>query len=159
MNLRYDEDLVEAAVFLCARTPRPDLAPLQVRRFHAERDRLYRLLDPDERNAAFFELHLAWFREWGLEAAVGNVLREYPLIPPAVSTLVLRKARTRTDEGADLYVNDDGQRHAVLALAPARFLRPDELADFLRHEFMHLHDMLDPAFCYSPQLPLPFRQP
>lgn len=105
MTLRYDDDLLEAAVFLCASGRRPGVPRAQIARFHRERERLYAIPDPDERNTAFFQLHLAWFREWGLEDTLGRFLAEFPLLSPALHTLAFRKARGRQEEGAELYVN------------------------------------------------------
>ena len=39
-------------------------------------------------------------------------------------------------------------------MRPERFEREAELASFLRHELTHLHDMIDPAFGYVPDLPV-----
>jgi hypothetical protein len=174
---------------------------LQISRFHRAREKLYGILDPDERNTAFFKLHLDWFREWGLEKPLMDLLQEFPLLREQLSVLALRQARGKNDEGAELYVNEAGQRTSLLALRPERLAlntahaavaqtsslpyrgfpirRPSEippppslpessrleagdtagwkpaLRDFLRHEFTHLHDMLDPAFGYAPTLDLP----
>jgi hypothetical protein len=155
MQLRYDEDFAEAAVFLCASGRRPGAPSLQIARFHRQREKLYSILDPDERNAAFFALHLDWFREWGLEQPLTAALRDFPLLPAKLDVLAIRKPHGKNDEGAELYVNETGRRNGVLALRPERFLRDAALADFLRHEFTHLHDMLDPAFDYAPALDLP----
>jgi hypothetical protein len=38
-----------------------------------------------------------------------------------------------------------------------RFNDPDELVRFMRHEFTHIDDMINPAFGYSPELDLPGR--
>ena len=189
MQLRYDEDLVEAAVLLCAngrRRVRPAFRSeavqpsaayatkgctppaLQIARFHREREKVYSVLDPDERNAAFFKLHLDWFREWGLEKLLLGLLNEFPRLPDALTTLAFRKARGKSEEGAELYVNREPRadlqpaldkveacftlRHGVVALRPERFERADALGDFLRHELTHLHDMVDPAFGYSPEI-------
>src|SRR5690349_5393726 len=78
MQLRYEEDFLEAAVLLCVSGRRSDIAPLQVARFHREREKLYAIPDPDERNAGFFRLHLDWFQEWGLEKLLTSVLSEFP---------------------------------------------------------------------------------
>lgn len=153
MQLRYDEDFVETAVFLCASGRRPGIASLQIARFHRERERLYALLDPDERNAAFFRLHLEWFREWGVEGLLTAPLKEFPLLAGALAILAFRKSRGRHDDGAELYVNEAGERNGVLAMRPERLEREAELAAFLRHELTHLHDMVDPAFGYRPELP------
>src|SRR5689334_8610735 len=68
MRLRYEEDFVESAVLLCATGRRKGASGMLIARFNRERDKLYEILDPDDRNAAFFRLHLDWFREWGLDA-------------------------------------------------------------------------------------------
>src|SRR5262245_3489475 len=159
MNLRYDDDFVETAVFIAASGRSASVAALQIRRFHAERERCYNVLDPDERNSAFFKLHLDWFREWGLEKLLLGVVQEYPLLPPALTILAFRKVRMKKDEGAELYVSAENGRSAVVAMRSERFERDDAVAALLRHEFMHLSDMVDPAFKYSPGLNLPGLNP
>lgn len=162
MQLRYDEELVEAAVFLCASGGRATVPSIQIRRFHAEREKLYSILDPEERNAAFYRLHLEWFREWGLERALLEVVEEFPLLLRQLAVLAFRKARRRSEEGAELFVSAETGRNAVVALLPERFADESSaraagglpLAPFLRHELAHVHDMLDPGFGYSPELPL-----
>ena len=155
MQLRYDDDFVEGAVFVCASGRGHHPPPLQVRRFHGEREKLYAILDPDERNTAFFKLHLEWFREWELEKMLLGLTDQFPLLRTALSALVFRKARIKNDEGAELYVSAENGRAGVVALRVERFDQPAELERFLRHEFMHVHDMVNPAFGYSPQLHLP----
>ena len=113
MNLRYDDDFVEAAVFTVASGKRPGVPSSQIRRFHGARERCYSILDPDERNAAFFKLHLEWFREWGLEKLLLDLLNEFPLIAPALNTLAFRKVRAKKDEAAELYVSAESGRSAI----------------------------------------------
>ena len=155
MQLRYDEDFIEAAAFLCASGRRKGVPSLQIARFQREREKLYAILDPDERNTAFFNLHLDWFREWRLEKLLTDLLKEFPLLPEKLSVLAVRKTRGKNDEGAELYVNETNQRSAILALRPESFERDAALRDYVRHEFTHLSDMLDPAFGYAPTLDLP----
>ena len=155
MQLRYDEDFIEAAVFLCASGRRKGVPAMQIARFHREREKLYAILDPDERNTAFFNLHLDWFREWGLEQPLTDVLKEFPLVREQLGVLAVRKTTGRNDEGAELYVNEANQRTGLLALRLERLAKDVALRDYLRHEFTHLHDMLNPAFGYLPALDLP----
>ena len=153
MQLRYDDDFIEAGVFLCASGTLQGIHPIQRRRFQAERDRCYSMLDPDERSAAFFKVHLDWFREWELEKALLTPFKDFPLIERSLDLLAFRQARGKNDEGAELYVrNEDGiaHRNAMVALRVQRFEDRQQLTRFLRHEYFHLHDMLDPAFGYSP---------
>ena len=154
MHLRYDEDFVEAAVFLCTSGRRKGISSLQIARFNREREKLYGILDPDERNRAFFRLHLEWFREWGLEQLLTDPLKEFPLLPEALRILAFRKSQGKNDDGAELYVNEAGDRNGVVAMRPERMEREAELASFLRHELTHLQDMVDPAFGYVPDLPV-----
>ena len=152
MHLRYDDDFVEAAVFIVASGKRPGVPPLQIRRFHSERERCYNILDPDERNVSFFKLHLDWFREWGLEKLLLSLLDEYPIIAPTLNTLAFRKVRAKKDEAAELYVSAENGRSAVVAMRPERFERDEAVRHFLRHECMHVSDMVDPEFGYTPDL-------
>ncbi len=152
MRLRYDEDFVEAVVLGAAGAGQRNIPALQISRFHRHRERLYTILDPDERNAAFFKLHLEWFREWGLEQRLIGPLRHFPLLATGLAALAVRQARGRDDEGSELYVNEQGVRTGVLAMRPERLIRDLELPTFLRHELTHLNDMLAPAFGYRPEL-------
>ncbi len=154
MHLRYDEDFVEAAVHLCTTGRRNGVSSLHIARFSREREKLYDILDPDDRNNAFFRLHLAWFREWGIEKLLTDPLKEFPLLPPALKLLAFRKAHGKNDDGTELYVNEAGERSGVVAMRPERLERGPELAAFLRHELTHLQDMVDPAFGYLPDLPV-----
>ena len=167
MQVRYDEDLIVALVFICMSGRRAGVPHAQISRFQWQRDRLYSIIDPDDRSAAFFRLNLDWFREWELEQALTGLLGEFPAMRANLATLVFRRAQGRNDEGAELYVNGDSSRNAVLALRPERFIGVStdaasgtlasdrELRAFLRHEFTHLDDMLAPAFGYLPV----YRQP
>jgi hypothetical protein len=149
MQLQYDENLIESAVFICAKGRRLGAPPAQVRRFHKERERLYSILDPDERNSAFFQLNLSWFREWGLERALQDLLGGFPLLFRGLRIAAFRGTVQRSEEGAELFVNGSA-RSAVIALRAERFADNGNLETFLRHEFTHLSDMLDPAFGYQP---------
>jgi hypothetical protein len=160
MQLQYDEDFVESAVLLCAAGQGPQPAGLQVARYHRERERLYSLLDPDDRNTAFFKLNLEWFREWGLEERLVRLVGEYPLLRDKLALLIFRKARRKQDEGAELYVNSAACRNGVLALNVQRFTEaPARMTAFVRHELLHLHDMVNPEFGYLPELSVEVRLP
>lgn len=150
MNLLFDDDLVEAVVFRCARGARAGIPSLQTRRFHRERERCYAVLDPDQRNEAFAQVHRAWFREWEFEKRLAGVIANFPLLERSLQVLAFRQARTKSDESAELYINAKSERHGLVALRPERFAHEDSLIRLLHHELMHLSDLLDPAFGYTP---------
>ena len=154
MELHYEGFFLETAVFLCARRGDPPVPSAQVYRFHWEREQVYREPDPEIRERRFSEVHLAWFREWGLERRWRRVLEEDPLIVAKLDRLVVCRPRGRGEAGIELYVDSDRRTSAVLALFPEMLVTGVGLEAFLRHEFLHLHDMLDPAFAYKPVLQL-----
>jgi hypothetical protein len=143
MNLTYDSDLLEGVVFLASRRM-PDLL---ARRFHRERTSLYSR-DED----AFFQFHLKWFRDLGFE---DRLLKDAKHLP--ADTLLFRKAVSKKDEGAELFVRPDA-KNVALALRAERFFEPD-FESWLAHELTHISDMLDPTFAYEPEIHLPDAPP
>lgn len=151
MKLVYDQDLIEEAVFLAASSKAKPVEPALLRRFHREREKLYAISDPDERNDAFFQLNLEWFREWEQEQLLLSALAEFPLLKSKLSLLAFRKARLKKEEGAELYATAE-DRKGVVTVCPSRFIHAAGLIEFLRVELFHLHDMVSPEFAYKPLL-------
>lgn len=153
-GLRYDLRLIEETVLLAVRG-RPE-----ARAFHAERDRFYVLVDPEDRNRAFQQHHAQWFNRFGLGDVIEQALSEQPEISERVRACVIGRATGRQDEGAELFVGpadealEERERRSVaLLLRPESLLEPDSLLLFLRHELFHIADMLNPAFAYEPAMP------
>ncbi len=150
--LEYEPWLVEEAVLHAIRGRR--LEP----EFRRERDRAYAHADVEERDAAFRQLHARWFAALDLDAPLRRALEELPILARETRACRVAAARARTKEGADLYVQQDAalaprQRRVILVrMMPARFSTPESLLELLRHELLHVADMLDPAFGYEPSL-------
>src|SRR5215475_4349904 len=136
MQLRYDEDLVEAAVLLSASARRQGIPALQIARFHRQREKLYSILDPEERNSAFFKLHLDWFCEWGLAKLLTESVREFAILQTSLTFLIIRKSRVKSDDGTELYVNEASERTRVMALRSEFLVTKTNVDTFLRHELM-----------------------
>ena len=151
--LRYDPGLVEEAVFLAAE------GHPEAKRFHRERDRIYRINHPEERERAFNELHRRWFLRLGLADQIEKAVSEQPLLSSGVNSCLVARAPGKHEEGAELFVNPEEKlsekerRTVSVFLRPEFLLDPSALRTFLRHELMHITDMLDPGFGYEPQLP------
>lgn len=152
MNLTYDSDLIEGVVFLESRR----LPGLLAQRYHRARTKLYALPE-DDRADAFFQFHLDWFRSLGLEDRVLSALKQFPIIRQRAATLLVRKAVSKKDEGAELFVRADANNVAV-ALRSERFFEPG-FEQWLAHELCHISDMLDPSFAYEPEIRLPDAPP
>lgn len=158
--VEYEPELVEEAVLAFLRGhPRE-------RGFRRERDRLYETRDPDAREAAFRGFHATWFERLDLGQPILRALGEQPAIGAAAQGCRIGMARVRQEEGAELFVGREGagggaadRRWIVVRLRPETLTDPQVLLQFLRHEFFHIADMLDPRFGYEPQLPQPAAGP
>jgi hypothetical protein len=152
-SIEWDPHLVEEAVLFAAEGRR-------VHGFRGERNRLYEIHDPEQRDVAFREFHADWFERLELGKGIWHALQEQPLIPTSTRACIVVHSRGSRDEGAELFVSPAGEgtgeaerRSVGIRLDPHRLLDEERLLDFLRHELFHIADMLDPAFAYEPRLP------
>jgi hypothetical protein len=97
-RITYDAVLVEESVLLAERR----LSAAEAAAFRAERDRIYEVDEPDEREARFEELHGRFFLQLGLDRPLHEVLADR-------SELLLRSrgcrvlpASSRREEMADV---------------------------------------------------------
>jgi hypothetical protein len=151
--VEYEPRLVEEATLLALRGAEAEPA------FRRQRDRLYEIADPEVREAEFRALHTAWFERLGLGRTIGQALGERMSAVRAARACVVAYAASPRQEGAELFVRppEEGTREAdrrsvVLRLRPGRLLAAPQLLEFLRHELLHIADMLDPRFAYEPWL-------
>lgn len=154
LPLRYEPRFIEEAVFLALREG-PD-----ARLFYRQRNALYEISDPEERERAFQSLHQEWFPRLRLADQIEKAINEQALLATAVGLCLVICAPARREEGADLLVsfeeslNTKERRTLRILLRPESLLDPLALLTFLRHEFFHITDMLDPLFGYEPVLPV-----
>lgn len=154
LPVRYEPRFIEEAVFLALREG-PD-----ARLFYRQRNALYEISDPEERERAFQDLHQAWFPRLGLNDQIEKAINEQPLLAPAVGLCLVLCAPARREEGADLLVSSEERfsrkerRTLRILLRPESLLDPLALLAFLRHELFHISDMVDPHFGYEPVLPV-----
>jgi hypothetical protein len=152
-SVEWDPRFVEEAVLRAVEARR-------VQGFRGDRNRLYEIQDPEERDAAFRGFHAAWFERLNLGGVIWQALQEQPLILANARACIVAQARASRDEGAELFVSPAGEgvgeaerRSVGIRLDPQRLLDGECLLAFLRHELFHIADMLEPAFGYEPRLP------
>ena len=156
--IAFDPRLVEESVLLAIESAtREDRSC-----FHHERESLYRLEDPEQRESGFLELHGQWFVDLKLSEPIREILWEWPSLPRSVSRCVVIPAVRARGEGADLHENrqcgpsSDGSKPVlVVRLKPRRLVDREGLHALLRRELYHVADMLDPEFAYTPSVTLP----
>ena len=145
---QYDAVLIEEAVAFALRAK--PIAP-----YWSERSKIYDLEDEARRATEFLKVARTQFETLGLSKPVDHALQERPILAGAVDGCLVAPAVSSRDEGAELFVaREDGpeRRSIVIRLRPSSFAEPEPLLTFLRHEFYHIADMVDPAFGYSPFL-------
>ncbi len=153
LAIQYDPRLVEEAVFHAQRD-RSDSQELQ-----ESRDRIYQVSEPDARERLFNDLNRSWFVRLDLGKPIERALQEQPIITAQVKTSFVVRATHRKQEGAELFVarkseeNNQQRRTLRVLLCPESLFDAEALKIFLRHEFFHIADMLDPGFGYEPALP------
>ncbi len=153
LTIQYDPRLVEEAVFHAQRD-RSDSQELQ-----ESRDRIYKVSDPDAREGLFNDLNQLWFVRLDLGKTVERALQERSIITEQVEQCFVVRATHKKQEGAELFVaresaqNNPQRRTLRVLLCPESLFDADALNIFLRHEFFHIADMLDPRFGYEPVLP------
>lgn len=151
--LRFEPGFVETAVFFAVREGSEE------RVYHRERSRLYRVADPEKRERAFRDLDARWFARLGLAAPIEQALCEAPTVLANVGHCLVAGAPEKKAEGAELFVTPEagpGKKEkptACILLQPKSLLDAAPLLAYLRHELLHLTDMLDPGFGYEPALP------
>lgn len=158
LEIRFDPTFVEEAVFLEVSRLTNAGHRRVVSSFHREREAVYQLADGQQRDAAFRQLAHRYFQTLGFSELFAERLAEFSSLSSRVDLAIIRRVWRRKDEQVELYFNHTGAvqptRHAstvlVIGLQPARCLDRERLTAFLRHELMHVADMLAPAFAYDP---------
>jgi len=153
-RLEFQPQLIEEAV------ARVMASHAEAGSFWQEREQLYENADGEAREAAFRNFYESWFNRLGLIAPLQQVFELWPILTTATSRCLLIRARAKKQVGAELYITvaEPGmtareRRTLVVQLTPELLAQPQLFLEFLRHEFLHLVDMLDPHFGYEPNFP------
>jgi hypothetical protein len=163
MEIQYDPLLTETVV-LQEITRRQDAGdPALFREYHVAADPLYHRR-PDARDAAFERLHDQFFIMLGFAESVQRPLRDFPRIGEQASELLVALAASSAEEGADLSLGEANEsgllvRRVGIRLRADRFLDPAGLHRYLRHELLHVVDLLDPNFGYKGEIRLAVASP
>ena len=129
-RLDFDPELVEEAVLLGVQ------GSSEARRFRGVRDAIYELVDAEEREKRFQQVHRQWFLRLGMSEPISKALEEQPGLLQKTRDCSVLRVSLRKKEGADLHGTHPkmiGLRLRADSLLQGRVLR-----SFLRHEFTHL---------------------
>jgi hypothetical protein len=145
LEIKYDQQLVDDIVYkgLAAQEASGDLALYN--EYHEKRDAIYEL-EQEKRPKRFKELDNDFFSRLGYDVYVREIFDEYPDIEEVIEEVHVRRATTRQNEGSN--VVDEGKK-VIIRLYPELFIEGTEMRRVLRHELMHVSDMMDKDFDYD----------
>jgi hypothetical protein len=163
--IEFDSRLMEDAVMLAD----GKLHPMARLRFRRKRDEIYRIEDPEERDAAFVDFHHRWFERLDLGGPVAGAVRAHWERIASTRRCLVLPAATAREEDADLRSevpldhpetapDERGPRDrpsVLIRVRAATVVDRDAFERFLDHELLHVVDMLDPGFGYRTELPIP----
>jgi hypothetical protein len=147
LAVEYERGLVEATVLAALRGHPAEPA------FLAERARLYEIADAEAREEAFASIHRLWFVGLALDQPLLVALAEHPGIAARCRRCIVSRTLVAREESADLLVAPPAPPTVLVRVRAERLSAPDRVLAFLRHELLHIADMLDPAFAYEPRPP------
>ncbi len=144
----YDAHLVDDVVFkgLAERERNGDTA--LYREYHEQRDDIYDL-EQEMRPKKFRDLDSYFFHHLDYDHFLIDTLDEFPDIKGNVEEVHVRSATTKQNEGSNLV--DDGKK-VLIRLYSDQFIEGKRICKVLRHELMHVSDMMDKSFGYGAEL-------
>lgn len=163
MSIQYDPLLTEAVTLQEIARQQELGDPALFREYHVAADPLYHRR-PEAREAAFQRLHSEFFTRLGFAEILQAELREFPAIETQALEVVVALAAGSHEEGSDLSLAEANDRshpakRVGIRLQANRFLDPGALRRYLRHEFLHVVDLLDPDFGYEGEIRLAVGSP
>ncbi len=153
MRIEYDPKLAEAVVMLeiSRRETEGDLS-LQ-KEYHSVGDTFYDL-PVEEREEEFEKLHNSLFLKLGYEGVIKDALKEFPSLEEKVDYINISKSDF--GEEANLMkkgLDDTSALHRIrIKIRPEMFLDHPQLRKVLRHELMHIMDILDDTYGYETKI-------
>ncbi len=143
-ELIYDPQLVDDIVYkgLAERERNGDIALYE--EYHELRDDIYDI-EQEMRPKRFKDLDNDFFHRLGYDRFLVEMLDEFPHVKGNIEEVHVRRATTKQNEGSN--VAADGKK-VIIRLYSDQFIEGKEIYKVLRHELMHVSDMLDESFGY-----------
>ncbi len=144
LDIIYDPQLVDDIVYkgLADKEKNGDL--VLYNEYHEKRDAIYDS-EQEKRSKKFKALDNDFFNRLGYDSYVADTFDEYPDIKEIVEEVHVRRATTKQNEGSN--VVDEGKK-VIIRLYPELFIEGKEICRVMRHELMHVSDMMDEKFGY-----------
>lgn len=152
INLEFDPGLIEEVIFKDIREKEEQGDVKLSEEYHLAVDPIYENFSLEERPKQFRKVEWDFFTKLGFVTLVEKVLSEFNELEELVAGAVIVRAKNKFDEGSDLVKDLNGKitkKRIKVKLLTERFHDQNFLQKFLRHELMHVLDMLSDSFCYK----------
>ena len=146
LEIEYDHQLVDDIVCkgLVRQEASGDISLYN--EYHEKRNAIYEMAE-ERRPRRFRELDEEFFNRLGYADFLRDAFDEYPDIEAEIKEVHVRRATTRKNEGSNLV--DEGTK-VIIRLYPELFVEGSkEIRRVIRHELMHVSDMINSAFEYN----------
>ncbi len=152
MNIQYDTTLTEAVVRqeIEKRERKGDLSLLE--EYHKKVDPIYEIDDISDREDEFDILYEQFFlNNLGYGNLIKEILEEFPSLNDKVSDIYINRDLMREEANLMKKDSDDtgNLRKVKIKVRVETFDNTNELRKALRHELMHVKDMLDEDYGYD----------
>ena len=152
MNIQYDTTLTEAVVRqeIEKRERKGDLSLLE--EYHKKVDPIYEIDDVSDREDEFDILYEQFFlNNLGYGNLIKEILEEFPSLNDKVSDIYINRDLMREEANLMKKDSDDtgNLRKVKIKVRVETFDNTNELRKALRHELMHVKDMLDEDYGYD----------
>ncbi|MFN3532075.1 MAG: hypothetical protein ACK41Q_06105 [Candidatus Brocadia sp.] len=151
MKIEFDPNLIEEVIFreLKAREEKGDFS--LTNEYHSLTDPVYENLPLDERPAQFKKIEWDFFKKLGFSEVIKEIFAEFPELEGKVLGGVVIKAQNPFDEGSNLTKGpseEASRKKVTIKVLSERFQDIPFLKKVIRHELMHVSDMVDESFGY-----------
>jgi len=152
MKMEYEPSLIEEVVFkeITMREEKGDNTLSE--EYHLKVDPIYEQFSLEDRQKEFKKIEWDFFEKLGFSKYVEEIFSEFPEVENLISGGVVVKARSHHDECIDLVrgLDDKADKYRIkIKLLSERFHNIPYLQKLMRHEIMHVLDMLDASFGYK----------
>lgn len=151
MKIEFDPNLIEEVIFreMKAREEKGDFSLTNW--YHSLTDPVYENFPLDERPEQFKKIEWDFFKKLGFSEVIKEIFAEFSELEGKVAGGVVIKAQSPFDEGSNLTKGpSDGEsrKKVTIKVLPERFQDIPFLKKLIRHELMHVTDMVSESFGY-----------
>jgi len=120
-------------------------------KYQKMKEPVYDIEDEDDREDAFEEADREFYDKLSLGGAIKEVLEDFPALQEQIGFLEIRRAVTREEEEGNFSNREleTGKKAVIIRFRPECFMQHEAFKKVVRHEYMHLMDIINEDFGYN----------